>query len=279
MVRSRIEAATDDLGHRHIQMIGDCVSWMRAIPDDTADIVFADPPYVLNNASTRLHSGKLVVDDQMSWDVIDHLPWLSEVARILRPGGTVFVCCTYHSLFEIGAICTDGLGLKVLNHFTLEKDPAPPCVTARMARQDTENLLWFSKGPGWTFNKTVLRDEGLKSVWPYPVREVRGLPHPTPKPISIVRRALLMASNPGDLVVDPFSGINTVGVVGWQLKRNVVSIERDASYARIGSLRLRDHGVPVGSRIVRRTRTERQCRRISRHEGRRQLARLTTQDS
>lgn len=235
---------------------------MQSLPDESVDLVFADPPYVLNNARQRLRSGELITDAEMSWDEIDHAAWITEAARVLRPGGTMYICCTYHSLFEIGWCATDLCGLRVLNHFTLEKQPAPPCVTARMARQDTENLLWFSKGPRWTYNKEVLREENLKSVWPYPVAEVRGLPHATPKPLSVVKRAIRVASNEGDRVLDPFSGINTVAVAGWQLNRNVISIELDPTYARLGSLRLREIGAPVGGRIVRRT--QRYARKVRR---------------
>ena len=225
---------------------------MRALPEESIDVCFADPPYVLNNNKQRLRSGRLVIEEEMSWDRIDHEKWIPEVVRVLKPGGTFFICCTYHSLFEIGTICK-GQGLRVLNQFTLEKHPAPPCVTARMARQDTENLLWFSKGRGWVYNKEILRREDLKSVWPYPVAEVRGLPHPTPKPLSVVKRAIKLSSHKEQRILDPFSGINTVALAGWQLQRDVVSVELNAAYARLGLLRLRDIGAPVGSRIVRKT--------------------------
>lgn len=252
MVRRRIEATPGERTS-HLQLIGDCVSWMQALPDESIDVVFADPPYVLNNARQRLHSGKLVRDDGMSWDEIDHEGWITEVSRVLRPGGTFFCCCTYHSLFTIGVIA-DAAGLRVLNQFTLEKQPAPPCVTARMARQDTENLLWFAKGRNWIYNKEVLRAEDLKSVWPYPVQEVRGLPHETPKPLSVVKRALRISTRRGFRVLDPFSGINTVAIAGWKLGLHTISIELHDRYARLGAIRMRRYGIPVGKRIIRKVR-------------------------
>lgn len=251
MVRRRIEAIAGDHNTSHLQLIGDCVSWMRALPEASVDVVFADPPYLLKNARQRLHGGKLVRDEGMSWDKIDHATWIPEVVRVLRPGGTFFCCCTYHSLFKIGGLAEAG-GLRVLNQFTLEKQPAPPCLTARMARQDTENLLWFAKGRNWTFNKEVLREENLKSVWPYPVAEVRGLPHETPKPLSTIRRALRISTQPGYRVLDPFSGINTVAIAGWAQHLHVMSIELHARYARLGAIRMRRYGIPVGGRVVRK---------------------------
>lgn len=249
-MRSTIDVFSDNQSS-HIQLIGDCTSWMKTLPAESIDVVFADPPYLLRNKRQRMRGGKLVTDPGMSWDRIDHWQWIQQVARLLRPGGTFFCCCSYHSLFEIGLTAGEH-GLRVLNHITLEKHPSPPCVTGRMARQNTENLLWFAKGSNWTYNKQVLRDAGLQSVWPYPVAEVRGLPHETPKPLSIVSLALRMATSPGDRVLDPFSGINTVAIAGWDLGLEIISIELHARYARHGAIRMRCAGLPVGSRIVQR---------------------------
>jgi DNA modification methylase len=90
MVRRRIEVVTSDHDTSHLQLIGKCEEWMKALPSESVDVCFADPPYLLNNARQRLHSGKLIRDDGMAWDKIDHALWIEQVARVLRTGVTFF---------------------------------------------------------------------------------------------------------------------------------------------------------------------------------------------
>src|SRR5260370_21132523 len=58
-----------------------------------------------------------------------------------------------------------------------------------------------------------------------------GKLHPTQKPEALLGRIILSASNPGDLVLDPFFGSGTTGAVAKRLGRDYIGIERDAAYA------------------------------------------------
>ncbi len=62
--------------------------------------------------------------------------------------------------------------------------------------------------------------------------------HPTQKPEALLARIMLAASNPGDLVLDPFFGSGTTGAVARRLRRAYLGIERDAGYVRAAEARI-----------------------------------------
>jgi modification methylase len=64
--------------------------------------------------------------------------------------------------------------------------------------------------------------------------------HPTQKPEALLHRVLLAATNPGDLVLDPFFGSGTTGAVAKRLGRDWIGIERESSYVEIATRRIAD---------------------------------------
>jgi modification methylase len=62
--------------------------------------------------------------------------------------------------------------------------------------------------------------------------------HPTQKPETLLARVLLAASNPGDLVLDPFFGTGTTGAVARRLRRDFIGLEREPAYARAAEARI-----------------------------------------
>ena len=62
--------------------------------------------------------------------------------------------------------------------------------------------------------------------------------HPTQKPEALLARVLLAATQPDDLVLDPFFGSGTTGAVARRLRRRYLGIERDPSYAAAARMRI-----------------------------------------
>ena len=91
---------------------GDCVAGMRALPDASIDLIFADPPYnlQLRNALRRPDNSLVdAVDDP--WDQFTSFAeydrfthdWLSEARRVLKDNGALWVIGSYHNIFRVGA--------------------------------------------------------------------------------------------------------------------------------------------------------------------------------
>lgn len=100
----------------------DCLEFMGAIPEDSIDMIFADPPYNLSNGGFTVHAGKRVSVNKGAWDesqgvTMDyefHVRWNEVCYRILKPGGTLWVSGTYHSIYQCG-YAMQLLGFKILN--------------------------------------------------------------------------------------------------------------------------------------------------------------------
>ena len=239
----------------------DCISALRSMPPQTVDLIFADPPYnlQLQNVLHRPDMTKVnaVTDswDQFSsfadYDEFTH-SWLSACKRVLKPTGSIWVIGSYHNIFRVGKIMQD-LGYWILNDVLwIKTNPMPNFRGVRFTNAH-ETLIWASSGQGsrYTFNHRAMKDlnagKQMRSDWwilplakgTERVRDKNGKrAHSTQKPEALLYRVILACSNPGDLVLDPFFGSGTTGVVAKLLHRNWIGIEREEKYVRLAQARI-----------------------------------------
>ncbi len=244
---------------------GDCVELLRALPESSIDLVFADPPYNLQLSRDLWRPNMTRVDAvDDAWDQFESFAeydnfcraWLSECRRVLKDDGTLWVIGTYHNIFRIGAILQD-LGYWILNDIIwIKTNPMPNFRGVRFTNAH-ETLIWASKGKGarYTFNhhamKSLNDDLQMRSDWSLPLctgRErikIEGQKaHATQKPEALLYRVLLSATHPGDVVLDPFFGTGTTGAMAQRMGRAWIGIEREPAYVDIARRRLAD--VPMG---------------------------------
>ena len=238
---------------------GNCLELLDAIaakyPEGRFDCIFADPPYFLSNGGISCHAGKMVKVDKGDWDKsrgpeLNHefnLEWLRRCQRVLKPNGTLWVSGTQHVIFSIG-YALQQLGFKLLNDITWEKPNPPPNLSCRYFTHATETVLWAAKNEKskHCFNYALMRQTNggkqMKSVWtmtaPGGDEKTFGK-HPTQKPLSLVERCLLAATNEGDLVLDPFLGGGTTAVAALRTKRGCVGIELDEGHTKLATKRIK----------------------------------------
>jgi modification methylase len=243
-------------------MLGDCITLMQMLPSASVDCVFADPPYNLQlRGELRRPDDSLVdgVDDEwdkfadfQSYDAFTHA-WLSECRRLLRKDGTIWVIGAYHNIFRIGAALQD-LGFWILNDVIWLKSNPMPNFRGRRFTNAHETLIWGARqrDSRHRFNYQAMKalndDIQMRSDWwmplctgPERIRNEHGLKlHPTQKPEALLHRALLAATLPGDIVLDPFLGTGTTAVVAKRLHRHYIGIERHPAYVEAALARLRD---------------------------------------
>jgi modification methylase len=242
-------------------IVGDCLERLGELPERSADLVFADPPYNLQLGGDLLRPDNSLVDAvDAAWDRFESfdtydaftMAWLTACRRVLKDDGSLWVIGSYHNIFRVGRILQD-LGFWILNDIVWRKANPMPNFKGTRFTNAHETLIWATKSRGgrrYRFNYDAMKmandDLQMRSDWLIPicsgderVRDAAGVKsHPTQKPEALLHRVILASTQPGDLVVDPFFGVGTTGAVAKRLGRRFVGIERDEGYAALAAERI-----------------------------------------
>lgn len=238
--------------------IGDSINWLASLPDESINLILADPPYNIKKAEWDTFESQQAY---VNWS----LKWIKEAARTLAPTGTLYVCGFSEILADIK--------LPALQYFAGCRWLVWHYKNKANLRDDWgrshESILHFRKSKDFTFNVDEVRipysdhtmkypehpqakssqyGKGKAYTWrpnsrgakPRDVIEIpttcngmnESTPHPTQKPEELFRKLVLASSNEGDLVVDPFLGSGTTAVVAEQLKRKWMGCDLSVEYGR-----------------------------------------------
>ena len=239
----------------------DSLKELKKIPDESIDLIFADPPYnlQLRNQLTRPDRSRVnAVNDD--WDQFESFKiyddftvnWLRECKRVLKKNGSIWVIGSYHNIFRVGAKIQD-LGFWILNDVVWNKNNPMPNFRGTRFTNAHETLIWASKNKNskYTFNYQSLKclndDLQMRSTWNLPIcngkerlKENGKKVHSTQKPESLLHRILLASSNKNDLILDPFLGSGTTAVVAKKLGRIFYGIEKNKKYFEAATKRLKN---------------------------------------
>lgn len=241
----------------HIKLLhGNCLELLPRFPNDSVDMIFADPPYFLSNGGITCHAGKMVSVNKGKWDVSQgieknhefNLSWLSECQRVLTENGTIWVSGTAHVIFSVG-FAMQQLGFKILNDIVWFKPNASPNLSCRYFTHSTETLIWAAKNheSKHTFNyelmKQISNGKQMRNVWeispPQPKEKVYGK-HPTQKPLKLLERIILASTNEENIVLDPFNGSGTTTIAAIKLNRRYIGIDISEEYLDLTIARVKD---------------------------------------
>ena len=170
---------------------------------------------------------------------------------MLKPNGAIWVIGSYHNIFRVGASLQNA-GYWILNDVVWRKSNPMPNFRGKRFTNAHETMIWASRDEAakYTFNYEALKalNEGIqmRSDWVLPIctgherlKDEKGdKAHPTQKPEGLLHRVLVGATNPGDVVLDPFFGTGTTGAVAKMLGRDFIGIEREASYRKVAEKRI-----------------------------------------
>ena len=240
----------------------DVFSALPNLPEQSVDLLFADPPYNLTKSFNDRKFKKLSTEDYAEW--LDS--WLSLTVTLLKPTASVYICGDWRSSAAIQRI-----GEKYFisqNRITWEREKG------RGAKSNwkncSEDIWFFTVSEDYYFNVEAVM---LKRQVIAPYTDRNGDPkdwieaengrfrvthpsnlwtdltvpywsmpentdHPTQKPEKLLAKIILASSRDGDLVFDPFNGSGTTTVVAKKLSRHYLGVEIDENYCCLAAKRL-----------------------------------------
>lgn len=250
----------------------DCIKAMQVLPSKCVDLAIADPPYNASKGgdwkwdnSVRLPGfGGNWEKVKASWDNMalgDYLSftlaWLTELRRVVRPTGSIWIHGTYHNIGIIN-FALQLLEIEIINEIIWYKRNSFPNLSGRRLTASHETILWAHTGGkrrGYQFNyeesknmpciEDQLKAPGkqMRTVWDIPNNkereEIRFGKHPTQKPIRLLRRMIKLSAKPEQICLVPFAGAGSECVAAIEEGLHFSGFESDPTYVEIACSRLK----------------------------------------
>lgn len=229
---------------------GNCMQELAVLRQEV-DMIFADPPYFLSSGNGTVKIGNRYVSfDKGDWDRTRpkediykfNYQWLSLCRNILKDSGTIWVCGTYHNIYEV-ANCMKDLGFKILNMIVWQKSDPPKTLTDQRFNFSAEYIIWARKYEhvphffNYELMKILNNGVHMPDVWKLPAAgswEKKCGRHPTQKPLRLLYRILSASSREGETILDPFAGSCSTGIAANLMGRRFIGIEQDYKYVELG---------------------------------------------
>ena len=240
------------------------LEFLATLKENSVDMIFADPPYLLSSGGFTCDGGKMVSVNKGQWDVSNglkkdfefHLAWTQACHRVLKPGGTLWVSGTYHSIYQCG-FALQVNKFHILNDIAWFKPNASPNLSCCFFTASHETLIWARKDKKGKhkFNYDLMKNGNwpedflkkpnlqMRSVWSMgtpKLSEKKHGKHPTQKPIDLLVRIVMASTDKGDLVIDPFTGSSTTGLACALNGRKFIGIDLEKKYLDLSIKRYKD---------------------------------------
>jgi len=253
----------------------DCLEGMSQIEAHSIDIAIADPPYNLSKGGNWKWDNSVKLPGfggdwskvMAEWDdmpLADYfgftLKWLSELKRVVKPTGSIWLHGTYHNIGVMN-FALQLLEVEIINEVVWYKRNSFPNLSGRRLTASHETIIWaHTGGPKrreYFFNYDASKEmacpeDGLKeagkqmrTVWDIPnnkkSEEIKYGKHPTQKPLRLLDRMLHLSAREGDVVLVPFGGAGSECLAAKQRGCHFIAFETDPGFVSISKLRL---GIP-----------------------------------
>jgi site-specific DNA-methyltransferase (adenine-specific) len=222
-------------------ILGDSLDELKKIDDESISCIVTSPPYNKKGLIGKVKPGNQVwkkfnIDYNSYGDDLkedDYKNWmvqiLDEMYRVLKKDGSIFFNHKPRRHNNKVYLPTDFISKSKLDLYQLiiwnrlsspniRKDVLLPC---------TEHIYWLTKSKPKVFKNNV--DKQFHSeVWI--INPDKNTQHPAPFPQKLVENCILLSTDENDVVLDPFLGSGTSGIVASRLNRNFIGIEIDEKY-------------------------------------------------
>lgn len=231
----------------------DCLSAMKSLDDDSVDLILTDPPYNLGlfmkNRATNLKKMRENFFGDAGWDDLEFDEWtlsmdafFEQAARVTKRGGSLIV---FMSIIKVEGIIRlaekHGFYYKTTGIWH-KQNPMPRNMNLHFINS-TEAWVYFTyKNKTGTFNNEGRAIHDFIETSVTPAGEKKYGKHPTQKPVQLMEHFVLLLSNPGDTVLDPFMGSGSTGVAARRNgnDRKFIGIELSPEYIELATQRIKE---------------------------------------
>ena len=234
-------------------VLGDAFSVLPFLPDKCADIVIADPPYNMDKRFNGTRFRQMEDDDYEAYTE----KWINAVIPKMKDDASIYVCCDWRSSNSVYRVLSKHF--KIRNRITWQREKGRGSL--KNWKNSMEDIWFATVSDNYTFNiedvkqrRRVIapyRENGRPKDWEetedgryrntYPSNfwddisvpywsMKENTAHPTQKPEKLMAKLILAGTDPGGLVLDPFSGSGSSAVATKKLGRHFICIEQDDQY-------------------------------------------------
>ena len=220
----------------------DCLEYIKSLPDKSIDLILTDPPYNIAQYSTGniyLPGREALNNDIAEWDTkpLNPADFLFDFKRILKPNGNIFIFTSYnligkwHEVFDTE--------FDTFQFFIWHKtNPAPKIFKNGFLNSCEMIICLWNKGHKWNFSNQKEMHNFFESPICMAPERLRNPKHPAQKPVKLLSHIIKIASNPNDIVFDPFMGVGSTGVAAKICERKFIGCEIDPIYYEAACKRL-----------------------------------------
>ena len=234
-------------------ILGNALDTVKYIPNNSVDLIIADPPYNLDKDFGGSKFKRMSYDEYEAYTE----EWLLAILPLLKDTGSLYICCDWQSSGPIERVLRKYMIVR--NRITWQREKG------RGAKENWKNGMediWFAtKTNDYTFNLDAVkvrrkviapykadgkpkdwqetnfgnfRDTCPSNFWDDISIPYWSMPentaHPTQKPEKLLAKLILASSNEGDVIFDPFLGSGSTSVTAKKLNRNYIGIEQNPQY-------------------------------------------------
>ena len=235
--------------------LGDCIEYMKTLPDGVVDLIIADPPFNIGKKYDT-YKDNLKFEEYLNWSY----KWSDEAVRILKPNGSLYVFNYPENNAYLKVYLDKKLQFRrwITWHYNSNTGHSK-----RNYTRTQDSILFYTKGDNYTFNKEDVVQpyknpndkrikenlaKGKKGTGPYDVLyfdivknvSKEKTEHIAQLPFGLVELFVKASSNPNNIVFDPFMGSGTTAVASKKNNRHYLGCEISKKYYNIIKKRLRE---------------------------------------
>lgn len=220
---------------------GDAYQLLKELSDASVDMILTDPPYNLAGYSTgniQMSWRKEFNNDLAAWDKeFDPAKVKDEFLRILKPTGNLFAFTSYNTIgrwHEVFDPVFDTFQFMVWH----KTNPPPKLYRAGFLNSCELIITAWNKKHTWNFSKQKEMHNFIEAPICMGHERLKDPMHPTQKPLRVLRHLVRLATNPGDLILDPFMGVGSTGAAALEMDRAFLGFEIDEAFFKAAERRL-----------------------------------------